>query len=78
LKPQDVIKRAIQLEALSKPNEKIIIGNQVLTYAEFASILNGHHNSSSNKRLVKHFMKQALKLYKSNPQFRSKLNELVK
>lgn len=73
----DLIIKAVKIEASVKPNEKIIIGEHVFTYSEFAEILSRRHNSKTEKKIICMFLKQAEQLFKSNPEFKNKILELT-
>jgi len=73
----ELIIRAIKIEASLKPNEKLIIGEHVFTYSEFAEILSKKHNSRDERKLIKMFLKQAEQLFKNNMEFKNKILELA-
>ncbi|MEM2374219.1 MAG: hypothetical protein QXI11_07235 [Thermoproteota archaeon] len=73
----ELIVRAIKIEASVKPNEKLIIGEHVFTYSEFAEILSKKHNSKDERKLIDTFLKQAEQLFKNNMEFKNKIMELA-
>jgi len=73
----ELIIRAIKIEASLKPNEKLIIGEHVFTYSEFAEILSKKHNSKDERKLIDTFLKQAEQLFKNNIEFKNKILELA-
>jgi len=75
MKPKEIILNAIRLEAKTKPNEHIIVGSQVFTFEEFARISNG--GTKAQRRIVKSFLKKAVKLYESNTTFRMQMLKVV-
>jgi hypothetical protein len=70
---EKIIVKAIKIEALQKPNEKIIAGNIVITYREFVEML----NSKTHEKIVKNFLKSAVKLFNENPLFKENILKLA-
>jgi hypothetical protein len=73
-----VIVRALKLEALSKPDEKIYVGRRVYTYREFAGMLNDHRRlGRAERRVVESFLEASLKMFKENREFRERMLRLA-
>jgi len=70
---ESLIVKAIKIEALQKPDEKIIAGNIVMTYRDFAEML----NSKKHEKIVKDFLKTAVKLFNENPAFKENILKLA-
>jgi hypothetical protein len=76
-KVEQLIIQALKVEALQKPNEKIIAGKEVFTYREFAEILNSHKLQKSHRKLVDAFLKSAVKLFNENPTYKQHIMKLA-
>ena len=74
----NIIVKALRIEAMQKPMEKIFVGFRTYTYAEFAEMLNNHKNlNKAERQLVKDFLDKSLKTFKENQAFREKILELA-
>jgi hypothetical protein len=73
----EIIIKALCLEALQKPNEKIIVGRETITYREFAEMLRSKRLQSNHRKLVDAFLKQALKMFNENPTYREHIMKLA-
>lgn len=71
---RELIIKAIEIESLSKPDEKIVIGDKIFTYAEFAKIL----KQKREKEIINAFLNQAEQLFLHNEAFKTKILELVR
>jgi hypothetical protein len=76
-KIEQIIIQALKVEALQKPNEKIIAGKEIFTYREFAEILNSHKLQKNHKKLVEVFLKSAVKMFNENPTYRQHIMKLA-
>lgn len=70
---EGLIVKAIKIEALNKPDEKIIIGDVIITYRQFAEML----NSKNHENIIKDFLKTAVKLFNENPVFKENILKLA-
>jgi hypothetical protein len=70
---EGLIVKAIKIEALNKPDEKIIIGDVIITYRQFAEML----NSKNHENVIKDFLKTAVKLFNENPVFKENILKLA-
>jgi hypothetical protein len=70
---EGLIIKAIKIEALNKPDEKIIIGDVIITYRQFAEML----NSKNHENIIKDFLKTAVKLFNENPVFKENILKLA-
>jgi len=74
----NVIVKALKIEAMRKPNERIFVGFKTYTYAEFAEMLSGQKNlSKADKQLIKSFLEDSVKIFKESQLFRLKILELA-
>jgi len=71
---RELIIKAIEIESLSKPDEKIIVGNKIFTYSEFVALL----KQKREKEIINNFLNQAEQLFLSNEAFKAKILELVR
>jgi len=69
---EGLIIKAIKIEALNKPDEKIIIGDVIITYRQFAEML----NSKNHENIIRDFLKTAVKLFNENPVFKENILKL--
>jgi hypothetical protein len=76
-KVEQIIIQALKAEALQKPNERIIAGKEVLTYRQFAEILDSKKLRQNHKKLVDAFLKSAVKLFKENPTYKKHIMKLA-
>jgi hypothetical protein len=76
-KVEEIIIQALKAEALQKPNEKIIAGKEILTYREFAEILDSKKLQQNHKKLVDAFLKSAVKLFNENPTYKQHIMKLA-
>jgi hypothetical protein len=73
-----VIVKALKLEALSKPDEKIYVGSRVYTYREFAGMLNDRRKlDKTDRRFVESFLKTSVKMFKKDQSFRERMLRLA-
>jgi len=74
----NIIVKALKLEALSKPDEKIYIGSRVYTYREFAGMLNDRGKlDKTDRRFVESFLKASVKMFKKDQSFRERMLRLA-
>jgi len=74
----NIIVKALKLEALSKPDEKIYIGSRVYTYREFAGMLNDRRRlDKTDRRFVESFLKASVKMFKKDQSFRERILKLT-
>jgi hypothetical protein len=71
-----IIVKALKAEAYSKPNEKIYIGNHVLTYREFAEALESC-GLNDLKQSIDTLLNTALNLFKTSGEYREKIMRLA-
>jgi hypothetical protein len=62
------------MEALQKPDEKIILGRTVLTYRQFAEMLGG---GSGDGKVIEEVVRSAVLMFKKNPAFRERMLKLA-
>jgi hypothetical protein len=74
LDAKDVVIKALKMEALQKPDEKIILGRTVLTYRQFAEMLGG---GSGDGKVVEEVVRSAVLMFKKNPAFRERMLRLA-
>lgn len=73
-----ILIKALKLEAQHKPNERIYVGFKSFTYKEFACMLeNNSRLDKETKKVVDNFLKQALKMFRENHEFRNKMMTLA-
>jgi hypothetical protein len=74
LDAKDVVIKALKMEALQKPDERIILGRTVLTYRQFAEMLGG---GSGDGKVIDEIIKSAVLMFKNNPAFRERMLRLA-
>jgi len=73
-----LIVKALVLEAMSKPDEKIYVGPKVYTYREFAALLNGRGKlGKAERRFVEKLLEESYRLFRENEAFKEKILRLV-
>ena len=73
-----LIVKALVLEAMSKPDEKIYVGPRVYTYREFASILNGRGKlSKADRRFIEKLLEESYRLFREDQAFRERILKLA-
>jgi hypothetical protein len=73
----EIIIKALRVEAMQKPNEKIIAGKEVFTYKEFAEMLNSKKLQKNHRKMIQAFLNSALKMFKENPTYKRKILQLA-
>jgi len=78
MKDLEIIIRAFQMEAKSKPFEKIFFGETGYTFEEFAKLLNGlKHLPRAERKLVQGHLDRTLKMFRENETFRANMMRLA-
>jgi len=77
MKEVDIIIRALKAEAMVKPDEKIFVGRESFTYAEFAGMLGTEKLQRNHRKFVENFLNSAKKMFKENPVYRQKMIQLA-
>lgn len=74
----ELIIKALKIEASIKPNDKIIIGNIVLTYKELSEMLDNIDKIDPVvKRFIVNFLKTSLRMFRECEEFRKMVISLV-
>ena len=74
---KQIVVLALKEEAKHKPKEKVFFGERVYTYEEFVEMLNRRKLKREERKIVQGFLKNAVKMFKENEAFRSKMMELA-
>lgn len=74
---KEIVILALKEEAKHKPKEKVFFGEYVYTYEQFVEMLNRRKLKKEEKRIVQGFLNNAVRMFKENPAFRSKMMQLA-
>lgn len=75
---KELIIKAIKVEASIKPDETIIVGDKVMTYKQFAELIeNIDEIDPELRKQIYDFLKMAIKLFKQCEEFRKSILTLI-
>ena len=77
MKEVEIIIKALRIEALQKPEEKVMAGKEVFTYREFAEMLNSKKLQKNHRKFVESFLQSAIKMFNENPTYKQKVLQLA-